>query len=342
MVAVEDHLYRLLRADLGEYFDLTQMGRAIGVDAAQMPSLLSKLTGLGAPIEVHPSLGCRLADIPERLLAAEIRYELETECFGHELLILERVSSTNDEARALMEKGTAEGAVVAAEVQTAGRGRRGRTWHAADGEGLLFSLILRPPPRYLESGFLTLLLGAAVARAIRLHCGVGVSVKWPNDLVGGASKIAAERGARRRLAAAEMKIGGILCERTAAPCLIAGVGINANQTGFPAQLAGIASSLRLEADRRVNRCLLLKRVILEIERDYLCAAGGGEDLILQRARSLSATLGRTVQVETESGSIVRGLAQEIAADGSLVLDDAPRAPQRVTAGDVVALDQNPA
>ena len=341
MVTLEDTLYRLLRAHLGEYFDLTQIGVALGVDSDQVPSLLSRLTGLGAPIEVHPSLGCRLTDIPERLLAAEIRYELETERFGHELLILERVSSTNDEARALTKKGVPEGTVVASELQTAGRGRRGRTWQAADGEGLLFSLILRPPPRYLESGFLTLLLGAAIARAIRLHCGVAVSVKWPNDLVVGASRIAAEPGARRRLAAAEMKIGGILCERTGAPWLVAGVGINANQTGFPAQLVGTASSLRLEAERQVNRCLLLKRVMLEIERDYLCAAGGGDDLILQQARALSATIGRTVQVETESGRTLRGLAREIAADGALVLDDGPRA-QRITAGDVIELDQNPA
>ena len=333
--ASEYSLYRLLRSRLGDYVDLSEIEAATGVGNNRAFDLISLLTRLGAPIETHPILGYRLTDVPGPMLAAEIFFELETSWCGRDLQVEDTVSSTNDTARRRALDGAPEGAVVVAETQTAGRGRRGRAWwQSPRGEDLLFSLILRPPPSYLETGFLTILLGSAIARSIRLHCGVPLFMKWPNDLV-----VKEKSGIR--------KLGGILCERTPESSLIAGVGLNVNQVSFPPELAESATSIRIETKSEANRCLLLKRILAEIERDYQCAGSGGEGLILDQARSLSATLGRHIEIETEVG-LLRGLALDIDTDGALLLQevdsDSAQArsalgrpdPIRVTAGDVVS------
>ena len=321
--ALEYSLYRLLRSRLGDYVDLAEIEGATGAAHSCAVELMSLLTRRGAAIESHPILGHRLTNVPESLLAAEIHFELETAWCGRNLRVEDTVSSTNDAARRWALEGAPEGAVVAAEAQSAGRGRRGRNWHAPRGRGLLFSLILRPPASYLETGFLTILLGTALVKSIRLHCGVPVLMKWPNDLV-----VEEADGAR--------KLGGILCERTPESSLIAGVGVNVNQSTFPPELMESATSIQIETETATNRCQLLKRALLEIERDYQCAGGGGEDIILQQARSLSATLGRTVEIETEAGRR-RGLAADIDADGALLLleKDSDSDPVRITAGDVI-------
>ena len=155
-------------------------------------------------------------------------------------------------------------------------------------------------------------------------------MKWPNDLV-----VKEERSGIR-------KLGGILCERAPKSSLIAGIGLNVNQLSFPPSLRKSATSIRIETKSETNRCLLLKRILVEIERDYQCAGSGGEGIILDQARSLSATLGHHVEIETEAGRL-RGLALDIDADGALLLQEvdsesapARSAPVRVTAGDVLS------
>ena len=329
--ASEYSLYRLLRSRLGDYVDLSEIEAATGVGNNRAFDLISLLTRLGAPIETHPILGYRLTDVPGPMLAAEIFFELQTSWCGRDLQVEDTVSSTNDTARRWALDGAPEGAVVVAETQTAGRGRRGREWwQSPRGESLLFSVILRPPPSYLETGFLTILLGSAIARSIRLHCGVPLFMKWPNDLV------VKEKNHGIR------KLGGILCERTPESSLIAGVGLNVNQASFPPELTESATSIRIETRSEANRCLLLKRILAEIERDYQCAGSGGERIILDQARSLSATLGHHIEIETEVGRL-RGLALDIDTDGALLLQEMDSDstkersdPMRITAGDVVS------
>ena len=328
-------LYFLLRSRLGDYVDAAEIADATGVADEGVVALVAALSDDGAPIETHPILGCRLTGVPETLLASEISFELQTAWCGRQLRVEETVSSTNDTARRWSENGAPEGALVVAEVQTAGRGRRGRRWHSARGDSLLFSVVLRPPAQYLETGFLTLLLATSIARAMRMYCQIQVRIKWPNDLV-----LAPAKGDEDGIGIpAELKLGGILCERMTDAALIAGIGINVNQSSFSAEFLPRATSIRRHTGAPVNRCLLLKRILLEIERDYECAAAGGESMILGQARSLSPTCGHAVEIETESGR-VRGTALDIDQDGALLVQGAdpdPTKPLRVTAGDVVAM-----
>jgi BirA family transcriptional regulator, biotin operon repressor / biotin---[acetyl-CoA-carboxylase] ligase len=132
-----------------------------------------------------------------------------------------RTDSTNERARALAIAGAPHGTVVTAGEQTAGRGRQGRAWTASPGSALLMSVVLREPDELLP-------LAAAVATcdALPLDC----AIKWPNDIWAGGRKLA-----------------GILAEgRPRERWAVLGIGLNVTTEEFPPELAGAATSLRLE------------------------------------------------------------------------------------------------
>src|SRR5258705_3052810 len=106
--------------------------------------------------------------------------------FSHRLCWHEQVASTNDVAMAAADGGAPEGFVVAANAQSAGRGRRGRSWASPPGAGLYVSAILRPPPQVLQ--LITISAGVALAEGIEAAAGVSPCVKWPNDVYGGSRK----------------------------------------------------------------------------------------------------------------------------------------------------------
>ena len=321
---VEKQLYDLLREHLGDYLSADQIGRALGADSDSVRVLSEGLQQEGVAVEYHPVLGYRLAQLPDGLLACELNYELETRCFGQQVWTYQEVDSTNDEARQLARQRAPEGTLVVAETQRAGRGRRGRTWHSPRGTGLWCSLLAYPHPQ-TPLGFITLLFGVAIVRAIRLHCSVCATLKWPNDILLDGRKLA-----------------GILCELHVAadgpPALVAGFGINVNQADFPPELQSSATSIYLHTGYKVQRSALLKRILREIEQDYLCAAAGGEDLILDQARKFSSTLGRSVRVKTDDREI-RGCAADLDPSGALILTEEGGARRTVHVGDVHYLDE---
>jgi BirA family biotin operon repressor/biotin-[acetyl-CoA-carboxylase] ligase len=125
--------------------------------------------------------------------------------------------------------GLEAGSVVLAEEQTAGQGRLGRTWHSEAGAGIYCSMALRPMP------VLTLALGLAAQSAILEAAGLMCDIRWPNDLLLGGKKVA-----------------GILVQGTDG-LGICGIGINVGHAEFPAELEGVATSLRLELDKKADQ-----------------------------------------------------------------------------------------
>ncbi|MGH7459775.1 MAG: biotin--[acetyl-CoA-carboxylase] ligase [Longimicrobiales bacterium] len=167
--------------------------------------------------------------------------ELRAQWQVPQLHILSVTASTNDDVRRLGEEGAESGAIVIAERQTAGRGRRGRHWHGTPGQSLHFSMLLRPPPAGFRClGAAPVRVGLVALRALREQAGLLVQLKWPNDLV---------RGRR--------KLGGILCESVLGqnPFMVIGIGLNIGQTqsDFPPELHALATSLALETGQAVPR-----------------------------------------------------------------------------------------
>ena len=113
---------------------------------------------------------------------------------GSTILYFPTIGSTNDVALALAAQGDRNGAIVIADEQTAGRGRRGRAWFSPPGSGVYVSVVLAPgrtrsdPAR--ATTLLTVTVGVALAEAIEAMTALRVDIKWPNDLVVARRKLA--------------------------------------------------------------------------------------------------------------------------------------------------------
>ena len=170
----------------------------------------------------------------------------------------ETVGSTNTELMALARQGAAEGTVVLARQQTAGRGRMGRSFQSPAGKGLFFSVLWRPdcaPEKLLP---LTALSAVAVCRAVQRVTGVRPQIKWPNDLVLGGRKLAG--------ILTEMSLEG---ESGHVSHVVVGIGINVHQQpeDFTGEVADIATSLDLSLGGKVCRARLAAALLEEM--DYL-------------------------------------------------------------------------
>jgi len=167
---------------------------------------------------------------------------------GREVVWLESVSSTMIEAA-----GRPPGTVVVAGEQTAGQGTHGRHWHSEKDTGLYVSIVLGAGVPLESTQAFTLRLGLAVREAVYLETGVACELKWPNDLLAGGRKCA-----------------GILLQRGSG-ALIAGIGVNVNQTDFPGPLAATATSLRLATGREHSRERLLVRILEALDKRLVAA-----------------------------------------------------------------------
>jgi BirA family biotin operon repressor/biotin-[acetyl-CoA-carboxylase] ligase len=249
---------------------------------------------------------------PVRALAEQWRVAL-VEAWTH-------LGSTNDRAAALCgDPGVAPlrpgrpSAVVVADAQSAGRGRRGAPWHAPAGEGLWMSMAL--PDGWVAAGHLPLLVGLAVAEAVEsLVPGVTPRIKWPNDVLLGGRKLA-----------------GVLCEARRGGVVV-GVGVNLSKprVGRPGELIGIATSLEEEHGSSLARSSLAGVIL---DRFEVLATGSVDALAPAALAALGARdalVGRSV-VCYQAGP---GVAAGIAPDGALLLDRGDGARVRVVAGGV--------
>lgn len=221
--------------------------------------------------------------------------------FGHELIWLPSTGSTMDDVRARATAGAAEGLVIAADEQTKGRGRLGRAWLAPPAVNLSLSILVRPTmPVMKRLGIITPL---AVADAVAQVAGIDVRFKWPNDIQ-----------------VAGRKLCGVLIEgefRGEQPAYaIVGIGLNVNlDVAAIAELAGIATSLKQETGRSIEREAVLTALLAAFQQRYDCPDAA---LLLDAWRERLDTLGKEVAVTFAERS-VHGIAENVTGDGSLLL-----------------------
>ena len=251
----------------------------------------------------------------------------------------EEIDSTNTELLERARQGAPEGMVLIADLQTAGRGRRGRRWTAPPGTSLMMSVLLRPPPGVLpppRAALVTMAVALAAVDTCERVSGVRPSLKWPNDLV------IAGTGPR------DLKLAGILAESLSTEgeltALVVGMGLNTGWPAVPDELDGIATSLNLVSGAPVDRTLLARLVLEGLEQRYgvLCSDdhGTGAASLLAEARHNSATLGRRVRIsfdETSNGGALEGVASDLDAEGRLLVSDDAGLTHTVSVGDVVHL-----
>jgi BirA family transcriptional regulator, biotin operon repressor / biotin---[acetyl-CoA-carboxylase] ligase len=211
-----------------------------------------------------------------------------------------------------------------ADEQTAGRGRLGRSWWAGPEAGLLFSLLLRPTAFPVSrAGQLTMCLGLAAAEGIEATTGVGVALKWPNDVVYEGRKLGGML--------AELELAG---EQVAYAVL--GLGLNANMdfAAAPADLTDTAVSLALILGHEVDRAALLAALLARFEQHYDRLLAGEPPHAAWAARL--DTLGRRVRVALPAASLT-GVATGVTPEGALLLRTDDGTEHVVWSGDVTAV-----
>lgn len=236
------------------------------------------------------------------------------------------LDSTNDEALRRARDGAREGLVVAAERQTAGRGRHGRSWFGDPGRSLLFSVLLEPKIPLPSYPLLGLALACSVAEAGGEAVGAALDLKWPNDVVHAGRKLC-----------------GVLAESRAPhtgapPALVVGAGVNVNQLegDFPAEIRSRATSLRIAAGgREIDITSLLEATLARYE-GYLAAARGADPRpLFDRVRPRLPARGTPVRV-LQSGRIVEGTVEEVTELGALRVREADGGVlSTVSAGDLL-------
>jgi len=218
---------------------------------------------------------------------------------GVEVRVVERCSSTND---VLLREGFAAPVLLAAEEQTAGRGRRGRRWHSAPGAGVTFSLGRRVRRPVRELAALSLVAGVAAVRALRALGVRAAGLKWPNDLVVDGAKL-----------------GGILVEtRSQAAHAVIGIGINCRRTpGLDRRLQRQIAFLDEFAS--VSRNRVIQETALALLKALEAFEAGGLDAVRADWEAMDAHAGQRLRVRLANGRVLTGMADGLAHDGSLRL-----------------------
>jgi BirA family biotin operon repressor/biotin-[acetyl-CoA-carboxylase] ligase len=228
-------------------------------------------------------------------------------------------------------QGENHGAVLVADEQTAGRGRRGRTWLSPPGSMLMMSVLLRPPPTLAPAA--ASLVTSAFACAVLAACeyiSTELAVKWPNDVVLPGS---GESG--------YLKIAGILTETIVADqgleVMVVGMGLNTGWSEIPDELANSATSLHVLAGRAIDRRDLAESILRAFEPRYEALVSDGPSDTLVELRRRSATIGSSVRVELGEQRFIRGLAIDVDHQGHLMVRDEHGDVHVLSVGEVVHL-----
>lgn len=244
-----------------DYLSGQQLCDRFGVTRTAVWKVIKQLKEEGYRIESVSGRGYRLVEGPaDRMSASEIASRRQTEWAGRKLYYLDATGSTNTDAKRLGEEGEPHGTVVVADVQTAGKGRRGRSWQTLPGTALSFTLLLRPDFAPDKASMITLVMALSVAEAVEEVSGTSAGIKWPNDIVMNRKKIC-----------------GMLTEMTMTPemdeiqYVVVGAGINVNNASaeeFQEEVRSVATSLRMETGRQYNRAALLNQTLMRFEDNY--------------------------------------------------------------------------
>ncbi len=276
----------------------------LGVSRAAIAKHVSVLRRAGYVIEAKPGLGYRLVSAPDTPTPAEVA-PLVSSSFWVRFEGAAETGSTNDDARVLARAGAPEGTVVLAGMQSAGRGRLGRTWASPEG-GAYLSLVLRPPLSPAQVAPLSLAIGLGVARALR-GLGTEAMLKWPNDVV-----------------LPDGKVAGILLEMSAeadsVEWVVAGIGLNVVRPEDSSHLSmDPTASPSFVADRvDVTRRQVAAAVLDGVAEIYERFTAAGFASLADEWNGLDSLRGQDVVVRDAQGRVLAsGRAEGVDDEGRL-------------------------
>ena len=245
--------------------------------------------------------------------------QIHTKWAGKTVHFARETDSTNLWIKRLAKEGASEGTLALAEFQSAGRGRLGRSWEVPEGTSVMMSILLRPKfePQYAPT--LTLVMGMAVAKAVK-NLGFDVSIKWPNDVVVSHKKIC---GILTEMGVRDGKID----------YAVIGVGINVNIREFPEEMADKATSLYLESGKEFDR-RQIPGLVMEAFEEYYEKFAATCDLsgLKEEYESILANYNQPVRVLAKEP--YEGVARGITDGGELLVEKTDGTIVAVSAGEV--------
>ena len=252
---------------------------------------------------------------------SEIASRIQTRWAGKNVYFYDEIGSTNVEAKRLAEAGAPHGTLVVADMQTAGRGRRGRSWISPAGTNIYFTILLKPEFAPDQASMLTLVIAHAITKVFRDTLGLAAGIKWPNDVVIDGRKTCG--------ILTEMSL-----EQNDIQYVVIGVGINVRKQEFAPEIAERAIALDEVSARPVDRSRLLADVMSRFEKDYetflrTCSMASLQDSYDE----MLVNLDREVCVLDPAGEY-RGIARGINERGELIVELKDKSLRNVYAGEV--------
>lgn len=322
-MSLRDQVLSALKDNQNDWISGERLSETLQVSRTTIWKYIKTLETEGYVIESSPKKGYKLSSPPDLLAPDEVCPGLKSKVFGQQhYFYFREIDSTNNQARNLASEGYPEGTVVVAETQTAGRGRRGRSWYSPDSQGIYVSLILRPILPMKEISRISLLSAVVVAETLQNELSIPARIKWPNDIL-----------------VNQKKICGILSEAVTdtdgIEYIVIGIGINMNNQvqEFPGDFRTAATSARTESTRDCSRIKVLQGLLANFERRYFNLLEGRFDETLEKGRVLSLAIGSKLRLDTINGS-VEGQAIDIDDNGFLLLRDQSGVIHTVMSGEI--------
>ena len=301
-------LLRLL-AD-GEFHSGEALGQQLGVSRATVFNALEAVAGYGVTLQRIRGRGYRLAHPWPCLDTAEINYYLGGAAARFHLEVLQQAASSNTELLRRAIQGAPSGSVLAVELQTAGRGRIGRTWHSGLGNALTFSLLWRFDCGLNALSGLSLVVGLAVLRALHRFNAKELGLKWPNDIL-----------------ALHGKLGGVLIEAQGdmygPSSVVIGIGLNCSLPLMIAQaITQPAAAIDQVCAIPPTRNQLLATVLQELALVLDEFARSGFATLRAEWERYHAQQNLPVHLQMPDGSTISGIARGVSDNGELRLETA--------------------
>ena len=310
---MKSEILRLLK-ESDTYISGQQLCEQFQVSRTAIWKVIDQLKKEGYEIEAVRNKGYRLIDSPDVMSKAEIESLVDTKWAGKNVVYYDEIDSTNNRAKEAGDNGAAHGTLFVADMQVAGKGRRGRVWKSPSGSSIYMTILLYPDIPPVKAPQLTLLMAIAVAEGIQEVTGLETKIKWPNDIVVNGRKIC-----------------GILTEMSSevqyVHYAVMGIGINANKEKFDETLKDKATSIYLSTGKKVNRAKFTAAFADAFGGYYRRYMQDGDlSAFVEEYDELLANKDKEVIIyhgmveDATPDKISRGIARGIDKDGSLLVE----------------------
>ena len=297
------------------------ISKALGISRTAVWKYINILKAEGYEIESVTRKGYRLLQSPDLLTDPEIRSALPAGLLPGIIRVYDEIDSTNEEAKRQAAAGAPDGSAFIADVQTRGKGRRGRSWSSPGGQDIFFTLLYRPDLPFSCISMVTLVAAISAAVTVRKYAGEDCYIKWPNDIV-----------------LHDRKVCGILTEMGAdmdrIDYIVIGIGFNLNRMIFDDEIAGMASSIFKETGKKVQRAAFFADFMKDFKVRYdRFVRDRNLAFLREEYNGMLINRNREVKIVRQGSEYIRW-ARGINEAGELLVEDEQGRTEKVFSGEV--------